>query len=72
MIDFDSVVLLDDSAVIKILMNLVLPESMLDVAFFNLLSPAVVKVMNLAGDFTAVLQVVPFVDLGVAAFSEKT
>ena len=63
MIDLDSIVLFNDSPVVEVLMNLILTQGMLDVALLDLLAPAVIKVMNLACDFSAVLQVISLVYL---------
>ena len=72
MIYLDCIVLFDDSAIIKILVNLVFSESMLNVALFNLLTPTVIKMMNLARNLATVLKVITFVNLRVPAFSKKT
>jgi len=63
MIYFDSIVLFNDSAIVEILMNLVLSQCMLDVALFNLLTPTVVEVVNLACDLSTVLEVITLVYL---------
>jgi hypothetical protein len=63
MIYFDSIVLFNDSAIVEVLMNLVLSQCMLDVALFNLLTPTVVEVVNLACDLSTVLEVITLVYL---------
>jgi hypothetical protein len=63
MIDFDSVVLFNDSAIVQVLVNLIFSEGMLDVTFFDLLSPTIIEMMNLASNFTAVLKVISLVYL---------
>lgn len=71
-VDLDSVELLDNPAVVQVFVDLVLSQCMLDVALLDLLAPAVVKVVDLAGDLAAALQVVPTVDLRVASLAEET
>jgi hypothetical protein len=63
MIDLDSVVLFNDSAIVQVLVNLIFSEGMLDVTFFDLLSPTIIEMMNLASNFTAVLKVISLVYL---------
>jgi hypothetical protein len=62
MVDLDRIVLLHNPSVVKVFMNLVLSQSMLDVALLDLLAPTVVEMVNLASHFTAVLQIVALVD----------
>lgn len=71
-VDLYCVELFDHPPVIEVFMYLILPNSMLDVVVLDLLRPAVVKVVNLARHLTAVLQVVRFVNLRVAAFTKDT
>ena len=62
-VDLNCVEVLDHSAVVKLLVDFILSQSMLDVVVFDLVVPAVIKMMDFACDFAAVLQVEGFVDL---------
>jgi hypothetical protein len=62
MVNLDRIVLLDDPSVVKVFMNLILSQGVLDVALLDLLTPTVVEMVNLASHFTAVLQIVALVD----------
>ena len=56
-VDLDCVVLLDDAPVIEVLVDFVLSNSVLDIVFFDLLAPVVVKVVNLTCNFSAIVEV---------------
>ena len=51
-------------------MDFVLSYRVFDVVVLDLLTPVVVKVVDLAGHLPALLQVVGLVDLRIASFSE--
>lgn len=69
-IDLHGIVLVHYSAVVQVLVNLVLSDGVLDVVVLDLLGPAVVEVVDLAGHLAAVLQIEGLVDLGVPALAE--
>ncbi len=69
MIDLYGVVLPDHSPVVEFFVNFVFPHCMLDVAFFNLVFPVVLEVMDLAGDFSAIFEVETLVDFRIATFA---
>ena len=70
-INLDGVKLFDDSPVVQILVDLVLPYCMLDVIVLDLLRPAVVEVVDFAGDLPTVFEVEGFVDLGEASLAQN-
>lgn len=72
MIDLNRVELLHHSSVVQVLMDLILSKGMLDVTFFDLLTPAIVEVMDLASHLSAALEIISSVDFGVAALPQKT
>lgn len=71
MIYLYGVVLVNHSSVVKVLVDLILPDGMLDIVILYLFGPAVVKVVYLASYFPATLQVESFVNLGVTAFAQN-
>jgi len=69
-VNFHGVVLVDDPPVVQVFVYLILPDGVLDVIVLDLLGPAVVEVVDLAGNFSAGLQVVCLVDFGVASLAK--
>ena len=55
MIDLYSIILLHNSSVVQVLMDFIFPQSMLNIAFFYCFIPGVIKLMNLAGNFLALI-----------------
>lgn len=70
MVDLDGVVLVYYPPVVEVFVDLVLSDGMLDVVVLDLLGPAVVEVVDLAGYFSAALQVERLVHLRVSALSQ--
>lgn len=62
-INLNSVKMLHHSSIIQLFVNLILPQSMLDVVILHLVIPAIVKVMDLAGNFAAIFEVKSLVHL---------
>ena len=60
-VDLDSVVVLDDSSVAELFVDLVLSDSVPNVVLLDLFTPVVVKVMDLAGYLSTGVQVVSLV-----------
>lgn len=54
-IDFDCVVVFDDSPMLELFVNLILSQGVLDVVVLYLVRPAIVEVVNFAGHFSAEL-----------------
>lgn len=54
-VDLNSVVVLHYSAMVKLLVDLILPEGMLNVVIFHLVSPAVIKVMNFTSHLNTIV-----------------
>ena len=71
MVDLDGVVVLDHTAVVQLFMDLVFAQRVLDVVVLDLVRPAIVEMVDLARDFTAILQVEGFVDLAEATFAQN-
>jgi len=63
MIYFNSIILLHNSSVIEVFVDLVLSQSMLYVTLFDLLSPSIIEMMNLAGNLSAIFEIISLVDL---------
>lgn len=55
MVDLNSIVVFNDSSVVKFLVDFIFSESVLNVVVLNLITPAVIEVMDFAGDLPAVL-----------------
>ena len=53
-------------------MDLIFPDSMLDIIILDLLAPTVVEVVDFASHLPAVLQIVSLVDLRIATFTKNT
>ena len=71
MVDLYSVVVLNNAPVVQFLVDLVLAQRMLDVIVLDLITPTVIKMMNFASNFSAVLQVKGLVDLRKATFAKN-
>jgi len=71
MVDFNSIVVFDHSPIVKLLVDLIFSQSVFDVVVLHLVAPAVIKVMNFAGDLAAVFQVKGFVHLAEATLSKN-
>ena len=69
-VDLHRVVMSHHSAVRQLFMDLILAQSMLDVVILDLITPTVVKVVNLAGNLTAILQVKSLIDLREATLAQ--
>lgn len=54
MVDFNGVIVLDDSSIIQLLMNFILSERVLDIVIFDLITPTVVKMMDFASNLSAI------------------
>ena len=63
MVYLDCIVLLDDAAVVKVFVDFIFSDCMLDVVVFDLLRPTIVKVVDLAGNFPTMLKIEGLVDL---------
>jgi hypothetical protein len=63
MVDFNRIELFDHPSMIEVLVYFILPDGMLDVVVFDLLTPAIIKVVDLAGHLPTALEVIRFVDL---------
>ena len=70
-VDLHRVVVLNHAPVIQLFVDLVLPQSVLDVVIFDLVCPTVVKVVDLAGNFATVLQIKRFVHFREASLSKN-
>lgn len=62
-VDLDGVVLLNHSSMVQVLVDFIFSDCMLDIVLLDLLAPAVVEVVDLAGNLSAVLQVKRLVNL---------
>ena len=69
-VDLDGVVLLHYSSMVQVFVDLVLSDRMLYVVVLNLFAPRVVKMMDFACHFSAVFEIVSFINFGIPAFSE--
>ena len=70
MVDLNSIVVFDDSSIVKFLVDFIFSESVLNVVVLDLITPTVIKVMDFAGDLPAVLQVKGLVHFREATFSK--
>ena len=70
MVDLHCVELPHDSPVDELRVNLVLPYGVLDVVVLDVLRPAVVEVVDLASDFSAVLKIESLVNFRVASLAQ--
>lgn len=57
MVDLYSIVVFDDSSIVKFLVDFIFSQSVLNVVVLDLITPTVIEVMDFAGNFPAVLQV---------------
>lgn len=62
MIDLYSIILLHNSSVVQVFMDFIFPQSMLNIAFFYCFIPGVIKLMNLAGNFLALIEIIGLVN----------
>jgi hypothetical protein len=62
MINFYCIKLLHYSSVPEFFVSVVLSNSMLNVIFFDLLTPVIIKVMYLASDFSTILNIKCFIN----------
>jgi hypothetical protein len=72
MVNFNSIKLLYNSPMIQVLVNLIFSDCVFYIVIFNLLGPAVVEVMNFASNLATIFEIVGFVHLRVASFTEYT
>ena len=68
-INLNGVKLLDYTSMIKFFMNFSFPYCMLDVILFNLFRPTIIKVMNLACNLPAGLEIEGTIHFRVATFA---
>ena len=69
MVYFNSVILFDHSPVVEIFVDFIFSYGMLYVIILDLLRPTIVKMMDFAGDLSAMLKVESFVHLWVSTLS---
>lgn len=69
MVDLDGVIVFDHAAIVQFFVDLVFSQRMLDVVVLDLVRPAIVEMVDLACDFTTILQVKGFVDLAETTFA---
>lgn len=55
MVNLNRVIVLDHTSVVQFFVDLILAQGMLYVIILYLIAPAIIEVMNLASDFSAVL-----------------
>lgn len=70
MVNFNSVEVFHDAAMVQLFMDLIFTQGMLDVVVFHLVTPAVVEVVDFACHLTELLQVEGLVDLREATFAK--
>ena len=69
MIDLNCIKMLNYSPVIELFVYFILPQGMLDVIIFDLIVPAIVEVMDFAGNFSAIFKIKCLVNLREASFT---
>lgn len=70
MVDFNSIKLFDNASMVQVLVYFVFTDCVFNIIIFDLLWPAVVKVMNFASNLTTVFEIIGFVHLRVTSFSK--
>jgi len=70
MVNLDCIKMFNNSAVIQLLVNLVLPQCMFNVIIFNLITPAIVKRVDLACHFSAHFYIKRLIHLRKSTFTQ--
>ena len=70
MVDLHRIEMFHDPPMIKFFVTLIFPQSMLDVVVFDLVAPAIIKVVNFASYLTELFQIESLVNLREATFAE--
>ena len=63
MVNLHGIVVLDNASIVQFLVDLILSQSMFNIVILHLVTPTVVEVVDLAGDFAAIFQVKRLVNL---------
>ena len=63
MINLHGIVVLDNASIVQFLVDLILSQRMFNIVILHLVTPTVVEVVDLAGDFAAIFQVKRLVNL---------
>lgn len=63
MVNLHGIVVLDNASIVQFLVDLILSQRMFNIVILHLVTPTVVEVVDLAGDFAAIFQVKRLVNL---------
>lgn len=69
MINLHGIVVLDNASIVQFLVDLILSQRMFNIVILHLVTPTVVEVVDLAGDFAAIFQVKRLVNLWEATLT---
>ena len=63
MIDLYGVIMFDNAPIVELFMYLIFSQSMLDIVILDLVTPAVIEMVYLACNFSAIFQIESFINL---------
>ena len=69
MVNLHGIVVLDNASIVQFLVDLILSQRMFNIVILHLVTPTVVEVVDLAGDFAAIFQVKRLVNLWEATLT---